>query len=307
MYKIYNAATKRVRFAWERFPAHSPFLCLQATFVGSLTLNSRRITPVIESRSKDLRAQSAIVKIFVDGVAHVAEVLRLFYHRQPGIEDSGDRLFAEVRWLVRAGTASLQTAPSPWAAFPELDVNLWAYGVYAPTNAPDTPPCVVPARAIRCQLARGALRTTQGHYWVTTSFERVRNDFILHADLETSPGRGHDGDQHTSFGETLVASVLARGTRDAAGPARIAMVLDDGEQDIFFSVLLSVRVALIFIVSFFAIIQHRKALHDFPPSGGIGAPVPVAQDEFHILVVLVCTVEGLINLPVIRSYQGKTL
>ncbi|KAI0026649.1 hypothetical protein K488DRAFT_23957, partial [Vararia minispora EC-137] len=74
-------------------------------------------------------------------------------------------------WLVPASTAPTQIAPNPWAAFPELDVRFWVYGAYMQTGTPGAPPCIVPARAIRCQLARGALRTKEGRYWVTTSFE----------------------------------------------------------------------------------------------------------------------------------------
>lgn len=55
---------------------------------------------------------------------------------------------------------------------PELDVHFWVYGKHLDNQAPMTPPCFLPASAIRCQLARGTCRVTDRPVWMTTSLDR---------------------------------------------------------------------------------------------------------------------------------------
>jgi hypothetical protein len=66
---------------------------------------------------------------------------------------------------------------------PELQIEFWAVNEFWPPDSPEVPPVVLPFDAIKCQLSRGTIDTTEPPLWVTTSMERVR---IQHAMLGIS-------------------------------------------------------------------------------------------------------------------------
>jgi hypothetical protein len=56
---------------------------------------------------------------------------------------------------------------------PELEVEFWTFNHYCDPNAPNSPPRIIPASTIECQLARGHCTLTIPQLWVTTTLDRV--------------------------------------------------------------------------------------------------------------------------------------
>ncbi|KAJ7303413.1 hypothetical protein DFH08DRAFT_722219, partial [Mycena albidolilacea] len=56
---------------------------------------------------------------------------------------------------------------------PELGMETWEYKVFAASDNPESPPCVLPVEKIKCQVARGVFANTDPKIWVTTTMDRV--------------------------------------------------------------------------------------------------------------------------------------
>ncbi|KAI9060228.1 hypothetical protein FKP32DRAFT_1578410 [Trametes sanguinea] len=109
----------------------------------------------------------------LDGRAYYGEVVTLYSHEQHATPlPEPISIFAEVAYMVAAPPDASPVAGNPWGPYPELDVRFWEYNVHQDHRSPSTPPSVIPASAIQCQLARGTCRITGKAMWMTTTLDR---------------------------------------------------------------------------------------------------------------------------------------
>jgi hypothetical protein len=112
LYRQYNHLRKQIYYHTERDkPTGAVFLNSHAQFYSYALIDGRRITPVSESRS--LKASAAVVKVIIDEMMHVGEVLHVLQHAQEGLDRSQTPVYAEMRWMVRKMLSPIED--DPWS------------------------------------------------------------------------------------------------------------------------------------------------------------------------------------------------
>lgn len=90
-------------------PSRAIYLAKKTVFYKYFLLDGRRITPTTVSLTTS--ASSALVKAVVDEKMCVGEVLAVFRHVQPEINE--DNTYVEVRWMIREALSPVDA--DPWA------------------------------------------------------------------------------------------------------------------------------------------------------------------------------------------------
>lgn len=95
-------------------PRKGPLLHSAAEFYSYILVNRRRITPT--STARNAAANSAIIKVVINGKYCAGEVISVFQHAQSGL-DSDDpsrttvTMFVEVRWMKRLYECAVEGDP----------------------------------------------------------------------------------------------------------------------------------------------------------------------------------------------------
>ncbi|KIJ09289.1 hypothetical protein PAXINDRAFT_87673 [Paxillus involutus ATCC 200175] len=182
LYHHYNRQEKKVHYALEiNHPHTSSQLNDFALFYQFVLLDGRRLTPL--SKTTRESARSSLVKVLINDKSYYGEVINIFSHTQAGLSD-GTQLLAEFRWMIELPLSPVEG--DPWSEFPELDVMCFKLKEYRKPGDVGSPPSVLPCSHITSQIARGVVDVTNPPMWITTTFDRVREQHLGYALIYSS-------------------------------------------------------------------------------------------------------------------------
>lgn len=187
LHGYYNSGGQaRVYYSTSRhIPPGARLLSPSAIFYKYALLDGRRVVPL--TRTQRRTAGSSIVRVLLDGRALGGEVLSLFCHSQPGINN--DTLWAEMRWMKRV--YAVPTREDLWVQFPELQIECWELGKYYSHEEHDAPPPFIPFSAVQCQISRGQCLSSEPAVWMTTTMDRDATSLAI---SDTAVGQNHPVD-----------------------------------------------------------------------------------------------------------------
>ncbi|KAJ7039997.1 hypothetical protein C8F04DRAFT_948905 [Mycena alexandri] len=184
LFKYYNRDQLQVHFARNTTP-HTTMLSPYVDFYEFALLDGKRVTPTARSRRNT--AGSSLVQIRHRHEGHdeawAGEVRHIFQHRQTGVTEPNNTLFAQIEWMKRSDLTPLDEGEFPWNEFPQLGVDTWEYNTYADPKDQNFPLIVMRMDQIHCQISRGKISHTDPPLWMTATMDRVRCLIFMHCIL----------------------------------------------------------------------------------------------------------------------------